>query len=246
MDGLTIATVGVAFLFGGIVKGVLGLGLPLVSIAVMSTVLDLRVAIPFLVIPVVLTNGWQALSGGRFFALVGRYWLMLVAGAIGVWLGTIALFRFDPSFALVLLGAMVCGYTLIDRLAVRVTASERSVPVLSPAVGMVSGVLAALTGSIGLPTAIYFQALGMAKDVFVQALGIQFMVIGAIWTAALADHGSMTPDTLTVGTLALVPAFAGMAIGQWLRGRLSQERFRVGLSLFLFLIGLNLIRKGLF
>lgn len=246
MDTLVLATVGIAFLAGGIVKGVIGLGLPLTSVAVMSTVLDLRTAVPLLVVPVTVTNIWQALRGGHLRPLLARYWPMLVAAAIGVWAGTLALYRVDPALLLVLLGLVVCGYTLIDLFAMRIAFSPRRVPLVSPLVGLASGLLSGTTGSLGLPAVIYLQGLGLAKDVLVQAMGIQFFTTGAVWTLALLDQRGITDDNLPVSALALVPAAIGMVAGQWLRRRLSPERFRFWLFVFLFVVGLNLIRKGMF
>ena len=45
--------------------------------------------------------------------------------------------------------------------------------------------------------------------------------------------------------LLLLPSFAGLAIGQWLRGYINEDLFRKTLAGVLFLIGLNLIRKAL-
>ena len=245
MDAFSFAMVMVAFFAGGVVKGVLGLGLPLVSVAVMSSVLPIRVAIPLLLVPVIVTNIMQAVRGGRLVALLRRYWSMLLMSGIGVWLGTMALYAVDPSFLLAILGVVVCCYTAINLFAVRFSIGERSIPVVAPAVGLVSGLLSGTTGSLGVPIVIYLQALGLHKDAFVQALGIAFLLTGTVWTAALVWQGGLTTANVPISAAGLIPALIGMQAGQFLRDRLSQERFRTGLLVFLFLIGLNLIRKGL-
>lgn len=244
MDAFSIAVVFAAFLAGGVVKGVLGLGLPLAAVAVMSSVLPLRVAIPLLLVPVLVTNAAQAVRGGHLEELLRRYWSMLLMSGVGVWLGTMALYRVDPAFLLVILGGVVCAYTSINLFAMRFSVSERTVPTVSPAVGLVSGLLSGTTGSLGVPIVIYLQALGLQKDLFVQALGIAFLLTGLVWTAALVAQGGLTMTNVPVSAAALVPAAAGMWAGRRLRDRLSQERFRTGLLIFLFLTGLNLIRKG--
>lgn len=246
MDVFTIALVCTAFLLAGGVKGVLGLGLPLTSVALMSTFMDLRVAVPLLVVPVVVTNVWQALRGDELVVLLRRFWLLFAGSCIGVWFGTVALFRVDPAFLITTLGVVVCAFTAVNLFALRLTVPPGSAPVLSPAVGLFSGVLSGSTGSLGLPVVIYFQALGLPKDTFVQAIGLQFLITAAVWIAALADQDALHASGLAVSAIAVVPAAAGMVAGQWLRERLSQERFRTGLYVFLFIIGLNLIRKGLF
>jgi hypothetical protein len=246
LDAFSVAAVAAAFFCGGLVKGVVGLGLPLTSIALLTLFVDLRVAVPLLVVPILATNVLQAIQGGRFAELLRRYWLMLAGGAVGVWAGAAALYRVELTYLLCALGVVVCAYSLVNLLALRLTVSERSLPVLSPVVGVLSGVLAGTTGSIGLPVVMYFQALGLAKDVFVQAVGIQFLITGAILAVALIHQNGLNAETLPVSVLAVAPAFLGMAAGQWVRKRVSEDRFRTWLFVFLLLIGLNLIRKGLF
>ncbi len=238
--------VAAAFFCGGLVKGVVGIGLPLTSIALMTTVLDLRLAVPLLVVPLLTTNIMQAFQGGRFLELLRRYWLMLVTATVGVWAGTAALYRIELSYLLITLGVVVAAYSLINLSALRLSVSEKSIPVLSPIVGFLSGILAGTTGSIGVPVAIYFQSLGMAKDVFVQAVGVQFLMTGSILALALIYEGGLNAETLPISTLAIVPAFLGMAAGQWVRNKVSEDRFRTWLWVFMMVIGLNLVRKGLF
>jgi len=235
-----------AFFCGGLVKGVVGVGLPLTSIALMTTVIDLRLAVPLLVVPILATNIMQAFRGGQFLALLRQYWLMLVAAALGVWAGSAALYRVELSYLLITLGLVVAVYSVINLAAIRLSVSEKSIPLLSPIVGLFSGVLAGTTGSIGVPVVIYYQALGMAKDVFVQAVGVQFLITGSILALALTYAGGLNMETLPISALAMVPAFLGMAAGRWVRDKVSEDRFRTCLWIFMVVIGLNLIRKGLF
>ena len=81
--GLLLAS----FFCGGIVKGITGMGLPLTSIALMSVVLDLQVAIPLLVIPIIATNILQAFQGEHFKELMRKFWFMYLAKALVVFPG---------------------------------------------------------------------------------------------------------------------------------------------------------------
>lgn len=246
MDGLTLTAVAAAFFCGGVVKGMVGIGLPLTTIALLTLFIDLRIAVPLMVVPILATNILQSFRGGRFVELLLRYWLLLAGGAVGVWIGAAALYRVQLSYLLISLGVVVCAFCLVNMLALRLSISHRSQPVLSPLIGALSGVLAGTTGSIGVPIIMYFQALGLSKDVFVQAIGIQFLITGTILAAALTYENGLNADTLPISALAVVPAFIGMAAGQRVRHRVSEERFRTALFVFLLLVGFNLIRKGLF
>ena len=243
---MLLAIVGTAFLCGGLVKGMIGIGLPLTAVTLMTQVVDLRVAIPLLVVPIVVTNTFQALRGGKFWILLREYWVLLVTTCASTFFGVYILYRVDTGYLQATLGLVVVVYALINLLAIRITAQQSARIYLSPFAGVTSGILAGTTGTVGIPMVIYFQALGLAKDVFVQAIGIQFMVAGTFLTIALWREGGVTLETMPISAFAMVPALLGMYCGERLRSRISESRFRTGVFVFLIVIGLNLIRKGLF
>ena len=244
---LTILLVcGAAFLCGGLIKGVVGMGLPLTAVALMTQVIDLRIAVPLLVVPILVTNAMQAVRGGRFIQLTGEYWPLVVPACITTFFGVYILYNVDTAYLLATLGGVITVYALINLLAVRVTVSHRHKPWLSPLTGIAAGLMAGMTGVIAIPTMIYFQALQLAKDVFVQALGITFFIAGIFLMIALWREGGLNLDNIPISALAMVPAVTGMYLGEKLRGRISEDRFRTGVFIFLALTGLNLIRKAVF
>jgi uncharacterized membrane protein YfcA len=245
VDFTILVTVGVAFLCGGVIKGMIGIGLPLTAIALMTQILDLRVAIPLLVIPVVVTNIVQAVRGPRFFELLKEYWVLLTTTCLSTFTGVYILYRVDVGYLQATLGVIVAIYALINLLAIRVTVQNSARLYLSPLLGIGTGILAGTTGTIGVPLVIYFQALGLTKGIFVQAIGIQFMIAGSFLTLALWREGGITMGNMPISAAAMVPALIGMYLGERLRNRFSEDRFRNGVFVFLFLVGLNLVRKGL-
>ena len=116
---------------------------------------------------------------------------------------------------------------------------------MSPIVGLISGILAGTTGSVGAPIAIYMQALGLEKAAFLQAISLSFFIAAVVWIAALIDHSAFDHVTTVVSLFAVVPAFVGMWMGQLLRQRLSEDKFRLWIFIFLLIVGANLIRKGI-
>jgi uncharacterized protein len=81
---ILLATAG-AFLLAGFVKGVIGLGLPTVSIGLLGLLMTPAQAAAILVVPSLVTNIWQAAVGGGLIALARRLWPLLA----GICLGTI-------------------------------------------------------------------------------------------------------------------------------------------------------------
>lgn len=96
LAAILAATVG-AFLLAGFVKGVIGMGLPTVSIGLLGLLMTPIQAAAILVVPSLITNIWQAAVGGGIFKLVWRMWPLLA----GICMGTL--------FGVLLLRTMVTG-----------------------------------------------------------------------------------------------------------------------------------------
>lgn len=235
----------IAFLLAGTVKGVIGLGLPLTSIAILTMVTGLREAIPLIVLPVLITNIWQVLQGSNLKGLFLRFWTMNLAMAAGTWCGTILLFIVDPAALLIILGVVIGAYAVINLTGWRLALKDPNENIWSPSVGAFSGILTGTTGSVGMPVAIYLQALGLSKDDFVQGIAISFMIGAAFWLPALHSEGVITREVLFLSAAGLVPAFAGMWIGSRLRSIISETLFRNCVMIFFLIAAANLIRRGL-
>ena len=69
-----------AFCIAGFVKGMVGLGLPTVSLGLLSLFVDLPTAMALLVMPSLVTNIWQAIAGGEFTSFVSTAMAVFAVG----------------------------------------------------------------------------------------------------------------------------------------------------------------------
>ena len=83
---LVVATL--TFLLAGFVKGVIGLGLPTVSMGLLSLVMAPAKAASLLIVPSFVTNVWQLAAGPSFGRLARRLWPMLAGIILGALAGT--------------------------------------------------------------------------------------------------------------------------------------------------------------
>ena len=239
------ATVAIAFIAAGITKGVVGLGLPLAAVAVLTIPMGLREAVPLIIVPVVVTNAWQMSRGGMLVPLFRRFWSMIALLGAGAWLGTVLLFVIDETLVGALLGVVIIVYSLVNIFALRFRIPAGHERWYSPGVGLLSGLLTGLTGSVGGPVAIYFQALGLDRETFLQAASLAFFLTALPWGGTLIAEGALDLEAAAIGAAALLPSFAGMWLGQRLGARMSQEVFSKGVFGFLILVGANLIRRAI-
>ena len=236
----------IALFVAGGVKGVIGLGLPLTAISIIGAVVDLRTAIAYIAIPVVATNLYQAFDGGRTPEMLRKYWVINLCSVAGTVVGTQILFVVDPRILITLLGGVVILYVAINASRFRIRISDRAAPWAAPPLGILSGLLTGTTGSVGIPIALYLQARDVDKESFLRAIALTFLISSSVLVLALLEKGAISRESAIISAVSLVPAFAGMAVGQRLRGRLSEDRFRVFVFMFLLIAAVNLIRKGVF
>ena len=92
--------------------------------------------------------------------------------------------------------------------------------------GFFTGILMGATGISALPVVPYFTALGLKKDDLIQALGLSFTVSSFALAVGLFVTGQFQMTVAAASLVALIPAFAGMFLGQKLRNRMPQELFK--------------------
>ncbi len=245
MPGPFVVSIAItAFLISGLVKGVLGMGLPTVGIGLLSLVMTPAEAAVLLVVPTLVTNVWQLTLGPGLLPLLKRLWPFLVATAVVALLSSSLLA--DPSGrAAAWLGAALVVYAVLGLCAVRMKVPPDAEPWLGPLTGAVSGLVTGATGVSGVPAVIYLNGLGLDKDELIQALGITFTVAMLALAAGLWRHGIFHSAIVGGSTLALVPALLGMLLGQWIRKRISAAVFRTCFFVGLLLLGVHLASRTL-
>lgn len=244
-DPVTLAWITAVFLLAGMVKGVIGLGLPSISLGLLAATLDLKLAMILLLAPNLVTNLWQAFSGGHLRLLLQRLWLFLLCAGIAIWPGSAALDAVDGRTLAALLGLLLAVYALLGLLRPPLKLAPRHELWAGPLTGIVNGLLTGLTGSFVVPGVPYLQALGLSRDQLVQAMGLLFMASTLGLGASLGGRDQLTADLLGLSVACLVPALAGMALGRRLRHRLSEEAFRRVFYIGLLLLGLYIVVRWL-
>ncbi|RUZ76824.1 sulfite exporter TauE/SafE family protein, partial [Mesorhizobium sp. M7A.F.Ca.US.003.02.2.1] len=205
-------------------------------------------AAALLLIPSLVTNLWQLLTGPSFGRLCKRLWTMMA----GVMLGTVAgaglLTGTHSGVASAGLGAALVLYALLGLAKAGFTTPARREALMSPLVGVATGLVTGATGVFVIPAVPYLQSLRLEKEDLIQALGLSFTVSTAALAIGLFKAGALaSPSAQLVGSVAaLVPALAGMFAGQALRQKMSVETFRKVFFAGLLALGVYLVGELVF
>jgi uncharacterized protein len=244
-DTNVIAVVGSTFLLAGMVKGVIGLGLPAVSLAVLTVAFDLPSAMALLLVPSFVTNLWQASVGGHGKAILLRLWPFLVMATVTVWVGAQALTRIHLSLLTALLGVLLAIYSMVSLRGIQLAIPSRHETWVGTLVGAANGVLTGMTGSSVVPGVMFLQAIGLSRDTLIQAMGMLFTASALALAVALQKAGMLTIEHGILSLGAVLPAILGMILGQRVRSHLSERRFRRVFFVALLVLGAYIIASAL-
>lgn len=223
--GMLILVLGV-FLIAGTVKGVIGLGLPTITLALITVIIDLRTAMALLIIPSLVTNFWQAFSGSGTKSIFKSIWPFLIFAAVTIFIGTQFIEAVNVIFLSILLGLLLTFYSLSSMGGLRFPKRWANKWWIKILMGTVNGVLTGMTGSFVVPGVLYLQAVGLKKDHLIKAMGMLFLISTLVLALALQNLNLITPENWRVSAMGVVPAIAGVFLGQKIRSRLSESRFR--------------------
>jgi len=231
--------IAIVFLLAGMVKGATGMGLPTVAMALLGLVMQPMEAAALLVMPSLLTNGWQIMSGRPLYPLWQRLRGMMAGICLGTLVGGALLLQTQGGG--MVLGCALVLYGLLGLSSWEWQVSADSQHWLAPLIGGATGILTAATGVFVLPAVPYLQALRLDKEELVQAMGLSFAVSTMALAVVLAAHDAWQPAAAAASFLAQLPALAGMLLGQCLRKRLQPLVFRRCLLMVLLLVGVHLV-----
>ena len=231
------------FMLAGFVKGVTGMGLPTVAMGLLGLFLPLPVAAALLVVPSFVTNLLQLFSGPSVRLVFRRLWLMMLLIMVATVATSSLISRINPSWSAFSLGVALITYAVFALISPSFAVSQTREKWLAPVIGGITGMITGATGVFVMPAVPFLQSLRFSKDELVQALGLSFTVSTIALAAGLYLNDAFRIGQFSLSFLSLLPALAGMWIGQKVRARISARRFRQCFLLFLVLSGLELISR---
>ncbi len=232
-----------AFILGGLIKGTLGVGLPLLAVPLMSLVIPAPTAIALMAVPVLMSNVWQAIDSGSARAHALRFTPLLIT----VLISTLITVPLALSLSLKALNVLVASAVLIAVFLMafqpKVALSPRQERWGSPIVGALAGIMGGISSMAGPLIISYLLALKLPREVFIGSISVIYLFAMVPLYASLAWHGRLGWFEAGVSLVGLIPMFMGMRLGKSLRHRLSEVAFRRVLFWFLGMLALMLMFK---
>ena len=240
-----VAALIAAFLVGGIVKGTIGFGLPLVTIALMANVVPPKDAIGISVLPTLASNLLLVLEARQRTAAIRRHRAILMLLPVGVAVGALSIRAIDGQTLMLGLGIVVMAFVALDMAQLRLTVPAPFERLSGAVAGFVAGLFGGLTGVFAPPMVLHLLGLHLDRTAYISAVAILWTAAAALITLAFGAVDLLTVPLAIVAIGLLLPMAAGMGIGRLIRLRLNPVWFRRAIAAGLFIAALRLIVGGL-
>lgn len=239
-----ITAMALILLLGAIVKGAMGVGMPLVSIPLLSLLISPPVAIGLLAAPVLASNAIQVYETRSLSVSIKRLGLLLLCQFIALaltvrWTTTISTGELNRWLALSI--ALTAGL-LMFKPSFQIPA--RLEPVCSVVVGAAAGFVGGVSAMTGPVVIAYLIALRMSREVFIGTISMMYLLTALPLYGLMLWYGRFGLDVVLWSLLSLLPMALGMRLGRGLRQYLNEQGFRRVLLVFLLAMALSLFFKS--
>jgi uncharacterized protein len=212
-----------AALLAGVVTGLTGFGLALISTPILLFVYEPRTVVVLTAILSIFISAavvWDSRHEARRRLALA----LLVPALFGVVVGTVVLGAIDPVYIRLGVGAIVTFSALLLVRDIHLPGANTRWGTL--VAGSASGALSTSTGLAAPPVVLLLASRGLPKHEFRGTSVLYFLPMSIAGLAVLAVRGLVEAPEVPLG-LALVPAaIVGKAIGTALLKRTSEKAFR--------------------
>jgi uncharacterized membrane protein YfcA len=233
-----------ALVAGGLVKGVVSIGVPLIAIPLLTGILSVKQAVLLLSLPIFIGNIPQALEGGKTWETAKSIGFLIVGTMIGIATGVKILLAISSSTA-----TGIAGIVLILACIMLLAAPKYALPkgLGRPAglvIGFVCGLMEGVSAIPGPLLATYLLATGATGKRFTKeiALVLLFSIVALIATFGQSRHASGAD--LLISALASLPVVAGIIMGRPLRDALPPAAFRVAVLVIILFAAVQMVRRA--
>ena len=212
-----------AALLAGVVTGLTGFGLALISTPILlfvyepRTVVVLTAILSIFISAAVVLDSWHEARWRLALAL-------LVPALFGIVVGTVVLSVIDPIYIRLGVGAIVIFSALLLVRDIHLPGANTRWGTL--VAGSASGALSTSTGLAGPPVVLLLASRGLPKHEFRGTTALYFLPMSIAGLTVLAVRGLVEAPEVPLGLVLIPAAILGKAVGTALLKHVSEKAFR--------------------
>jgi uncharacterized membrane protein YfcA len=232
------------FLVAGLVKGLVGFGLPWIAVPLMSLAVPVPTAVGWSLVAVASANLAQIYESRASFHVLKIIWPLLLGMSISMILGVRMLTALNSDWLSMVLGVFIQIFVLAQLFPKR-PSMQRNRGVKLGLLGAVSGAIGGMTSFVGFPAIQALLALQLRAAEFIFSTSVMFLIGSAILGSALKTAGMMSALDIAISAACVLPVLLGVWLGKSLRDRISPRAFKLAVLAALFGTGVVMIVQPL-
>lgn len=243
-DPTIIIIIILAVLAGGLVKGTLGFGMPMVALPIIAFIIPPTTAMILLCAPIFLTNFLQikfrqGVSSYRFLPM----FLSLIIGLI---IGARLILEIDVNTITQIIAVSIIFAALVNCFGIKIkNINKNHENTITSLIGFGSGILGGLSTFYGPPMLAYLVAVDLPKEKFVRTVSTMYFIGSFPLYGSLIYYGFATKEDLIFSLILIIPAFIAQQVGTKIRDKFNQNQFRICILITLIILGFSLLVKTL-
>ena len=243
-DPTIIIIIILAVLAGGLVKGTLGFGMPMVALPIIAFIIPPTTAMILLCAPIFLTNFLQikfrqGVSSYRFLPM----FLSLIIGLI---IGARLILEIDVNTITQIIAVSIIFAALVNCFGIKIkNINKNHENTITSLIGFGSGILGGLSTFYGPPMLAYLVAVDLPKEKFVRTVSTMYFIGSFPLYGSLIYYGFATKEDLIFSLILIIPAFIAQQVGTKIRDTFNQKQFRICILITLIILGFSLLVKTL-
>ena len=243
-DPTIIIIIILAVIAGGLVKGTLGFGMPMVALPIIAFIIPPTTAMILLCAPIFLTNFLQikfrqGVSSYRFLPM----FLCLIIGLI---IGARLILEIDVKTITQIIAVSIIFAALVNCFGIKIkNINKNHENTITSLIGFGSGILGGLSTFYGPPMLAYLVAVDLPKEKFVRTVSTMYFIGSFPLYGSLIYYGFATKEDLIFSLILIIPAFIAQQVGTKIRDKFNQKQFRICILITLIILGFSLLVKTL-
>ena len=231
-----------AVLAGGLIKGTIGFGMPMVALPLIAFIIPATTAMILLCAPILLTNFLQmkikeGISSYRFLP-------MIICLIIGLIIGARLILEINLNTITQIIAVSIIFAALVNCIGFKIENINKSKErIITSIIGFGSGILGGLSTFYGPPMLAYLVAADLPKEKFVRTVSTIYFIGSFPLYGSLIYYGFATKLDLMMSLFLIIPAYISQQIGAKIRNKINQKQFRICILVTLIILGISLFIK---
>ena len=242
LDINTISVMLLAISVGGLLKGVISFGFPLIALPILSLVLPPKSAIFLLFFSLIFLNIREIK-----FNNLKNYKRIIPLGSgifIGIIVGSIIFHKVENEFISIMIGLTIILSAITNFYGLKINENLLTNKWFSLSYGLFAGLIGGMTTIVGPLIVIYLVSLNLKKQLFSEMVSLSVFSCLAPLYGIFFVYQNVTLNDFIISALISIPAILMQILGFKIRDMIPQKTFKNITLSILVIIGILVLYKN--